>query len=171
MSLPFKVRVRLLLFFSACLCLRAEVRVGDPFPSLSALAPAGAELPAGAGKVVLVDFWASWCAPCKESFHSYAQLQSDYRSRGLVIVAVSVDEKQSAFDAFVKKLSPPFMVLRDQGQQLVRQVSVPAMPTCYLLGRDGRVRFVHQGFRGVETDRAIRQETDLLLAENTSAHE
>ena len=169
MSLPTKVRSGLLLFCASCLCLRAEVRVGDPFPSLSVLSPAGVEMPAGAGKVVLVDFWASWCAPCRESFHSYAQLQSDYRSRGLVIVAVSVDEKQSSFEAFVKKLNPPFMVLRDPGQQLVRQVSVPAMPTCYLLGRDGRVRFVHRGFRGVETDRAIRRETDLLLAENTPA--
>ena len=171
MSRPIKVRGCLLAFCAVCLCLRAEVRVGDPFPSLNALDPVGVELPARAGKVILVDFWASWCAPCKESFSSYAQLQTEYRSRGLVIVAVSVDEKQSAFEAFVKRFNPPFVVLRDRGQQLVRKVSVPAMPTCYLLGRDGRVRFVHQGFRGVETDRAIRQETDLLLAENTSSHE
>ena len=55
--------------------------------------------------------------------------------------------------------------MRDQGQLLVRRVRVPAMPTCYLLGRDGRVRFVHQGFHGDDTERELRREIGTLLAE------
>ena len=147
----------------------AEIKPGDSFPTLDSTLLTGGPVPATSGKVTLVDFWASWCAPCKESFPSYAQLQTDYASRGLVIVAVSVDQNAAAFDAFVKKMAPAFATLRDKNQQLVREVKVPAMPTCYLLGRDGRVRFVHQGFHGAGTEHDIRQEIDLLLTENPAS--
>ena len=167
MSFLLKAAGCLLLFSTSLTGLCAEVQVGDAFPALSLIGSSGTELAAATGKVAVVDFWASWCAPCKESFRSYAQIDSEYRSRGLVIVGVSVDEKQEAFDSFVKKLSPSFLVVRDKNQQLVRQVSVPAMPTCYLLGRDGRVRFIHRGFYGAETDRLIRKELDLLLSEKS----
>jgi len=113
-----------------------------------------------------VDFWASWCAPCRESFPSYAQLQTDYASRGLVIVAVSVDENANAYAAFVKKMKPPFPVVRDKNHQLVRQVEVPVMPTCYLVGRDGRVHSVHAGFHGGATERDLRREIERLLADH-----
>lgn len=85
------------------------------------------------------------------------------------MVAVSVDQDTGAYEAFVKKFSPPFAVVRDRTQQLVRQVSVPAMPTCFLLGRDGRVRYLHRGFHGAETDGEIRKELNLLLEEKSSA--
>lgn len=146
----------------------AETKVGDAFPALRAagvVALGGAELPATAGKVVLVDFWASWCAPCKASFPAMAQLHRDFAARGLVIVAVGVDEKPAAAAAFVKKLAPPFATLHDRAQNLIRQVAVPTMPTSYLLGRDGRVRFVHEGFRGDASERALRREIEALLAE------
>jgi len=150
--------------------LRAEVKVGDTFPALTApeLASLGTgELPATAGKVVLVDFWASWCAPCKASFPALAQLQKDFAARGLVIAAVSVDEKPAAAAAFVKKLAPNFPTLHDRGQTLVKQVVVPTMPTSYLVGRDGRVRFVHQGFHGDATERELRRQIETLLAEKS----
>jgi thiol-disulfide isomerase/thioredoxin len=143
----------------------AAVAVGETFPSLGAAALEGGPPPATAGRVTLVDFWASWCDPCKASFPAYAQLQSDYRTSGLLIVAVSVDVDPDKFAAFVKRVAPPFPILRDATHQLVRQVQVPVMPTCYLLGRDGRVRFVHQGFHGAESEREIRREIDSLLAE------
>jgi thiol-disulfide isomerase/thioredoxin len=148
---------------------RGEVGVGDPFPSLAVAGLREAALPATAGQVVLVDFWASWCAPCKASFPAYARLFADYRARGLVVIAVSVDEKPDAFAAFVKRLAPPFAVARDEAHELVRQVVVPAMPTCYLVGRDGRVRFVHQGFHDGKSDAALRTEIDALLAENSKS--
>jgi thiol-disulfide isomerase/thioredoxin len=160
-----KVWAGSLLVFACLAGGHAEMLVGDKFPPLDASALAGGTPPATAGKVTLVDFWASWCDPCKVSFPTYAQLHADYRSRGLVIVAVSVDENQTKFEAFVKQQAPPFATLRDKAHQLVSQVKVPTMPTCYLLGRDGRVRFVHQSFHGAETDREIRREIDLLLTE------
>ena len=154
-----------LLVFACLAAAHAELQVGDKFPPLDATTLADGTPPTTAGQVTLVDFWASWCAPCKASFPVYAQLQTDYQSRGLVIVAVSVDENQAPFAAFVRQQAPPFATLRDRTHQLVSQVKVPVMPTCYLLGRDGRVRFVHAGFHGAKTDQEIRRELDLLIAE------
>ena len=144
---------------------RASVNPGDPFPPLPAARLDGGAPPATAGRVVLVDFWASWCAPCRAAFTAYARLQADYAPRGLVIVAVSVDESRAAYAAFVDRFRPPFAVRRDPDQDLVRRADIPALPTCYLLGRDGRVRFVHQGFHGDETERELRREIDRLLAD------
>lgn len=145
---------------------RAQTTVGDAFPSLADAELAGGELPAIEGKVVLVDFWASWCAPCKASFPAMAKLHADYAARGLVIVAVSVDEKAAAYAGFLKKMKPPFATLWDERHQLVRQVNLPAMPTSYLLGRDGRVRLVYRGFHGAASESELRKNIEILLGEN-----
>lgn len=162
------LRLALGVMLSGGALLRGEVKVGDAFPSLagSGLVSLGTgDLPATAGKIVLVDFWASWCAPCKASFAMLATLQKDFAARGLVIAAVGVDEKPAAATAFIKKLAPPFPTLHDREQKLVQQVVVPAMPTSYLLGRDGRVRFLHRGFHGDATERELRKQIETLLAE------
>jgi thiol-disulfide isomerase/thioredoxin len=148
----------------------AETKAGDMFPALTVagLVPLGNTPLAGTkGQVLLVDFWASWCAPCKASFPMMGQLHDDYAKQGLVIAAVSVDEKPAAAAAFVKKLAPPFATLHDREQALVQQVVVPTMPTSYLVGRDGRVRFVHRGFHGDATARELRKQIEVLLAEKT----
>ncbi len=144
---------------------RAELKVGDSFPPLAEAGLVGGALPATAEQVVLVDFWASWCAPCKASFPAMARLHAEFAPRGLVIVAVSVDEKPAAYAAFLKRNAPPFAALHDAQQKLVRAVKVPAMPTSYLLGRDGRVRFVHRGFHGKTTEDELRGQIETLLAE------
>ncbi|MDB6167471.1 MAG: Redoxin domain protein [Verrucomicrobia bacterium] len=143
---------------------RGELKTGDPFPSFASASADGA-LPATAGHVTIVDFWASWCAPCKASFPFYARLQADYAGRGVIVIAVSVDEKRAAYEAFVKKHQPPFVTLLDRDRQLVRNVGPPAMPTSYVLGRDGKVRFIHVGFHGAETEKEMRAQLESLLGE------
>lgn len=164
---------RLLTFFvGALMCVasaQAEVRVGDSFPALADRGLTGGELPALEGKVALVDFWASWCAPCKASFPAFGRLNAEFAGRGLVIVAISVDEKPAAFAAFVKKYQPPFTTLLDGGHKLVETLRVPAMPTSYLIGRDGRVRFLHAGFHGVATEQELHSQIETLLVENAGA--
>ena len=81
-----------------------------------------------------------------------------------MIVAVSVDESPAGYESFVKRLGPPFPVVLDRGQRLVRAVQVPTMPTSYLIDRTGRVRYVHQGFHGAATERALRKEIEALLS-------
>ncbi len=144
---------------------RSAVRTGDLFPSLSDAGLTGGALPDITGKVVLVDFWASWCAPCKASFPALARLQQDYSSKGLVIVAVSVDEKPAAYAGFVKRFGPPFVTLLDQKHELVTAVDVPAMPTSFVIDRHGRVRFLHAGFRGQDTESELRRQIEMLLTE------
>jgi thiol-disulfide isomerase/thioredoxin len=163
MSLP---RFFLLLSLLAAIA-RAELKVGDSFPAstLEKLVPITGQLPTTAGNVVLVDFWASWCGPCKASFPVMARLQKDYAARGFAIVAVSVDEKAPAAATFAKKLGAPFATLHDRDGQLVQRVSVPTMPTSYLVGRDGRVRFMHVGFHGDATERELRKQIETLLLE------
>jgi len=151
---------------------RGEIKVGDAFPLLNAPGMtnlAGGDLPAVAGKVVLVDFWASWCAPCKASFPAMGRLHQAFSAQGLVVVAISVDDKPAAATAFWKRLAPPFATLHDRDRSLVEQVIVPAMPTSYLVGRDGRVRFIHRGFRGEATERELREQVQILLTETLTS--
>lgn len=151
--------------FSAALPARAETREGDIFPPMGVAGLVGGPLPEVAGKVVLVDFWASWCAPCKASFPAYGRLNTAFAPKGLVIVAVSVDENPSAYEAFARRLNPPFFIAWDKGQGLVRTVQVPTMPTSYLVDRQGRVRYIHPGFHGATTEEALRREIEVLLSE------
>jgi cytochrome c biogenesis protein CcmG/thiol:disulfide interchange protein DsbE len=141
----------------------AALKVGDTFPNL-VTAKLDGKLPENlSGKVVLVDFWASWCGPCAQSFPVMDELQKKYGSQGLVIVAVSVDEKKSDFDAFLKKHAVSFTVVHDASQKLVEQAGITAMPGSFLMGRDGHVTFVHSGFFGGETRKQYVSEIESLL--------
>lgn len=164
-ALLFRFRLHLA-GLTLALPLSAAVKVGDVFPAWSAHAIEGA-VPDTAGKVVMVDFWASWCAPCKASFPVYAALQRELADRGLVVVAVSVDKNVKDFDAFVRRLAPGFATVRDAKQTLVADVTVPVMPTSYLIDRQGFVRFVHTGYHGESTARELRRDLELLLEEKT----
>jgi thiol-disulfide isomerase/thioredoxin len=161
---------------SLCLCLfaataRAEIKVGDVFPRLVEVPGiamlGGGNLPPTAGAVMMVDFWASWCAPCKASFPAMGKIHQDYNRRGLILVAVSTDEKMSDAMQFLRNNRAPFITLHDREHNLVKTVDVPTMPTTYLIGRDGKVRFRHSGYHGAETDKLLRQQIDLLLAEKS----
>jgi thiol-disulfide isomerase/thioredoxin len=164
--------MRSVFFFTLLLTLtatvsRAEIKVGDLFPTLPSAGLVGGTVPATEGKILVVDFWASWCAPCKASFPALGKINTDYAPRGVVLVGVSVDEKASAYAAFVKKQAPPFLALHDVAQQLVRAGVGPAMPTTYVIGRDGKVRYLHAGYHGTTTDQHLRAELDVLLAEKS----
>lgn len=154
-----------LFLFSLSAIARAEIKIGDVFPSLATAGLTGGAVPATEGQVLVVDFWASWCAPCKAAFPTLGKIHADYAPRGVVLLGVSVDEKPAAYADFVKKMTPPFPTLHDAAQKLVRTVKVPAMPTTYLVGRDGKVRSIHAGFKGDATDKLLRTELDALLAE------
>jgi thiol-disulfide isomerase/thioredoxin len=148
--------------------LRSQVSKGDTFPAVAAAGVVG-DLPSTVGKVTLVDFWASWCAPCKASFPAYSRLQADYAPRGLAIIAVSVDESPAAYAAFVARHKPLFPTAHDSAHVLVALVQVPTMPTSYLVDRGGKVRFIHAGFHGDATEHELRAEIEGLLAEKGPA--
>src|SRR5579862_4013190 len=109
----------LVLFWSAGNALAGGVKAGDSFPDLSAFKLEGKLPDSTKGKVVMVDFWASWCEPCKQSFPAMEDLHKRYADRGLVIIAVNVDENRPDMEAFLKKNTATFVVVRDPSQKLV----------------------------------------------------
>jgi thiol-disulfide isomerase/thioredoxin len=145
----------------------AQLAKGSAFPSLANAGLVGT-LPDSQGKVTLVDFWASWCAPCKASFPVYSKIQQDFAAKGLVIIAVSVDEDPASYASFIDKHKPLFPTVHDAEHRLVAEVDVPTMPTSYLIDRSGKVRFVHVGFHGDSTDRELRTEIAALLDEKAA---
>ncbi len=156
-----------LLFSVAVPRASAELQPGELFPPLQSAGLIATQVPEISGRVAVVDFWASWCAPCKASFPFYSALYTEKAASGLVILGVSVDQDQSAYSAFVGRLHPTFSVALDRDQKLVSLLQIPAMPTCFVIDRSGRVRFVHSGFHGADTEKLLRDEVALLLAERT----
>ncbi len=144
---------------------RAADVVNQPMPSLAGVRLDGA-VPDLKGKVVLVDFWASWCAPCKASFPAMAELHQRFAGRGLVILAISVDQDGKAYARFLDKNHPPFATVRDLDQKLVAAFGAQTMPTSFLVDRQGVVRFRHDGFHGAATAEAYAQQIEKLLSEN-----
>lgn len=105
-----------------------------------------------AGKVVLVDFWASWCTPCRRSFPWMNDMQTKYADDGLVIVAVNVDNDREAALRFLEEHPPGFEVHYDADHALARRFEVVAMPSSFLLDRDGRIVDRHLGFKVLQQD-------------------
>lgn len=98
------------------------------------------------GKVVYLDFWASWCKPCRHSFPWMNSMQQKYAADGLVIVAVNLDEQRADADRFLKEIPADFTILYDPEGKLGEQYAIIGMPSSFLIGRDGQVVKSHQGF-------------------------
>lgn len=123
------------------------------------------ELGALRGRVVYLDFWASWCVPCRQSFPWMNELQKRYADRGLTIIAVNLDHERGDADKFLKKLTPAFQVRFDPSGDWAQQFAVRGMPTSVLLDRSGKARFTHIGFRLSEAA-GYEQQIQQLLAEH-----
>ena len=105
------------------------------------------DLKSHAGKVVIVDFWASWCVPCRRSFPWLNAMHRKYADQGLVIIGVNLDAERSAAKKFLEDFPPEFSIYYDETKELAREFGVVAMPSSYLIGRDGDVRKKHFGFK------------------------
>lgn len=104
------------------------------------------DLSAYRGKVIYLDFWASWCTPCRLSFPWMNGIQQSYGRNGLVVIAVNVDHDRALADAFLRAGAPGFKIVYDPNGDIASQYNFRDMPTSVLIGRDGKVRFTHDGF-------------------------
>ena len=130
----------------------AGVQVGQQAPALalpllSAGKPAPLELSSLRGKVVYLDFWASWCGPCRVSFPQLEQLRQELGPRGFEVLAVNVDEFEPDALRFLEELPVSYPVVRDGSGESPLAYGILGMPTGYLLDRAGTVRLIHQGYR------------------------
>lgn len=120
------------------------------------------------GRVVYVDFWASWCGPCRQSFPFMDVMQKAMEKRGLSIVAIDLDEDAAEAARFLAGQKVSFRVVGGDNSACARAFAVDSMPMTYLLDREGRVRFIQRGFRKGGGE-ALREHVERLLDEKPVA--
>jgi peroxiredoxin len=104
------------------------------------------------GKLVYVDFWASWCGPCRQSFPWMNEMQAKYGARGLQVVGVNLDAKTDDARRFLAETPARFAIAFDPAGATPRAYGIKGMPSSVLIGPDGKVLYEHAGFK--EADRA-----------------
>ena len=114
------------------------------------------------GKVVYLDFWASWCGPCKLSFPYMNRLAQTHAGDDLVVLAVDLDRARAPADLFLSQVKNRLPIVYDPTGREAKRFQVKAMPTSLLIGRDGRVRYVHDGFFAAQVPAYEAQIAELL---------
>jgi thiol-disulfide isomerase/thioredoxin len=116
------------------------------------------------GRVVYVDFWASWCVPCRISMPALDALYAKHRARGFTVVGVNQDVSVADAERFLKKVPVTFPLARGGDEAAAKAFDVKAMPSGYLVDRKGVVRRVHRGFTA-QTGAELESELEALLKE------
>jgi len=98
------------------------------------------------GKVIYLDFWASWCPPCKLSFPSLNKLHTELQSQGVEVIAINLDEEKTDAESFLKQTPVNFYISYDKEGNCPKAYNVMAMPSSYIIDKKGIVREVHLGF-------------------------
>ncbi len=132
---------------------QAAVQLSSNAPdfTLKSLAGANLRLQEQRGQVVLVNFWATWCGPCRQELPHLNRIYDKYKSSGFVLLGVNIDDDPRAATDLAAKLGVKFPVLLDTDKKVSRVYDMSAMPATLLIDRDGRVRHIHRGYRdGVE---------------------
>ncbi|OIO66632.1 MAG: thioredoxin family protein [Zetaproteobacteria bacterium CG_4_9_14_3_um_filter_49_83] len=119
------------------------------------------------GEVILLNFWATWCPPCRQEMPSMVRLYEKYKDQGLKVVAVSVDKNKSALDEFVAEYKLPFTVLHDIDAMVSEQYGVHRYPESFLIGRDGIVQ-IHQIGAIEWTSDVVTAAVEQMLSSNPS---
>ena len=119
------------------------------------------------GKVLYVDFWASWCSQCAKSFPFLNALDKEFRDRGLYILGINLDDDIESAKDFLTRRPASFALASDPTRQCPRNFGVEAMPTSYLVDRQGQIRHVVVGFRSGETEQILEIVEQLVAEQST----
>ena len=110
------------------------------------------------GKVIYLDFWASWCGPCRKSFPWMNDIQKRYQDKGLVIISVNVDNNKALATEFLAEVPANFKVFYDPKGKVARKFKLKGMPSSYIIDRSGKMVSAHVGFTD---DKKIKYEEEL----------
>jgi thiol-disulfide isomerase/thioredoxin len=153
--------------FISIICLTAQATdVGQPAPQFT-LPTLQQDQPTTlkqfAGKVVYLDFWASWCAPCRTSFPLLNKLHEKLKAQGFEVVGINLDEDKANAEKFLQEFPVGFTVLRDaKGDLADKQYIVESMPTSFIIDKKGVVQNVHHGFASGDINELEAKITELL---------
>ena len=142
------------------------VNVGDSAPSFRARSLDGSETISNTdlqGKVIFVDFWASWCGPCLKSLPEFENLQTSFSGRDdVVVLAINLDENPNDAKAFLKKINVSYKILADNKGVIPESFGVSTMPSSFIIDKEGVIRYVHKGYKAGDVNK-IKSEIEQLL--------
>jgi thiol-disulfide isomerase/thioredoxin len=98
------------------------------------------------GKVVYIDFWASWCVPCRKSFPWMNAIQEKYKQQGFTVISINLDANKTFAEKFLLEMPASFPVIYDPKGKIAKHFKVQGMPSSMLVGRDGKIKLRHTGF-------------------------
>lgn len=113
-------------------------------------------------KVIYLDFWASWCAPCRLSFPLLNALHQKLKHQGFEVIAINLDEDKSKAEQFLKEIPVDFTVLRDSSGEWADQYAIESMPTSFIIDQQGHIQHIHHGFTSPDIS-GIEQKIAQLL--------
>jgi cytochrome c biogenesis protein CcmG, thiol:disulfide interchange protein DsbE len=122
------------------------------------------DLAAYRGRVVYLDFWASWCVPCHESFPWMNNMQAQFGADGLSVIAVDVDHERAAAEQFLRTHPAQFRIVYDPQGLLAEKFGVRGMPSSFLIDRTGHIQSRHEGFRLADRAALAQQIRSLVKA-------
>jgi peroxiredoxin len=146
---------------------QAPVRVGAPAPDFALKSAAGPNLRLSEhrGQVVMINFWATWCGPCRQEMPKLEEIFSRYERAGFTLLGVNIDEDSARALRLAADLGVTFPLLLDHEQSVSRLYDVQAMPMTVLVDREGQVRSVHYGYRPGMEQRYLDEVRALLREE------
>jgi len=144
--------------FSLCAS-SASITPGAPAPAFQLHSAASTDLSLGdlKGQVVLINFWASWCGPCRQEMPVLEQLYKKYKAAGFTLVGVNVEPKSADAEGFLKSTPVSFPILFDPDSKVSKLYEVSGMPSTVILDRAGKVRYIHHGYKPGEESEYLDQ--------------
>ncbi len=140
-------------FTTANLAHAAAVKGPAPNFTLKSLTGKNLKLSEMTGNVVLINFWASWCGPCREEMPLLNALHKKYEALGFTVIGINVEEDTRNARGFLKNFPVDFPILLDKNNKVSKQYEVIAMPTTVVVDRDGNMRYLHKGYKSGDEDK------------------